>query len=222
MTRRPKSLRLSSTLGLVLLTAACETPLMVPSASAATTSGLFESATPAAAPGERCTYADAQSLFNNFSSAFALRARGPSPSSPVDAVTNCQYRLFFDGATFTFAQQDVFLGGINLSWDVETAGLLGITREEAIADLEATETRVWLARVESDGTVGALVEQPLLRTPYKDGVHPALGRVVQQHRAYITSLPAGEHLSIFEMTWQEFHGLPAGEFQATVHLVITP
>jgi hypothetical protein len=161
-------------------------------------------------------------VFNNFLGSLRHGLRSANPSSLTEAFTQCQYRLFFDGETIVFRSGDVFLGGVNVNWDFETLDALGATRAEAIADLQAQQTRVWLAPLEADGSIGELVEQTLERTPYKNGISPSGRRVVQQHRAFITSLPPGEYVSVFEATWDEFRGFPAGGFQATVRLVITP
>lgn len=203
-----------ASLVLALVTAACEEPI----APAPMTGGPTAAAVH---PDRYCTYADAELVFHHMLLAYKLWLDG-NHSRLTDAFTRCQYRLFFNGQTFTFRQGDVFLGGINLFWDYETMKTLGITRAAAIADLEATKTRAWLARVQPDGHLGHLVEQPLKRTPYTNGMHPDLGPVVQQHRAFITSLPAGEYVSVFEMTWEASFGYPAGEERDTVRLVITP
>ena len=220
----------SHTVLLTLLIIACETPLSVGREGgppmqherAGSTTGIPQTAGESLVPSDACTRGDAELLLNNFLGGLKLSRREASPSNPADAFTECQFRLYRDGAPVVFKEGDVFLGGMNLLWDFATAEQLGVTREEMLADMEATETRVWLARILPDGTPGPLVEQPLRRTPYKDGMHPTLGRVVQQHRAFITSLPAGEYVSVFEASWQEFHGLPAGELHSTVHIVIVP
>jgi len=72
---------------------------------------------------------------------------------------------------------------------------LGLTREQAIAEIELSEDRVWLAEVLPGGGMGALVEQPLMRTSFKDTIHDVLGHIVYQHRAFIAQLSAGEYLS---------------------------
>lgn len=220
----------SRTVLLCLLVMACETPTSVsrefgPTMEhglASSTTGIPQTAGGSIVPSNRCTRGDAELLLNNFLGGLKLSRRDGSPSNPADAFTECQFRLYRDGPPVVFREGDVFLGGMNLLWDFATAELLGVNRQEILADMEATETRVWLARILPDGTPGPLVEQPLLRTPYKDGMHPTLGLVVQQHRAYITSLLAGEYVSVFEARWQEFHGLPAGELHSTVHIVIVP
>jgi hypothetical protein len=130
-----------------------------------------------------------------------------------EAVGNCQYRLFVDGETVTFSEDDFFLGGIvELSdWKAQ-----GITRKEGIQQIADTTDRAWLAPVLSDGTLGSPVEQTLLVTSYKDGFNPIFGRFVYQHRGFITQLEPGEYLSIWEGTFE-------GEiFTASVRLIITP
>lgn len=176
---------------------------------------------PATSPAERCTLADAQSLLNSFLTGLMLRRSG-SPSRPAEAITECQFRLYLDGETVVFREGDVFLGGLNLFWTVEEMQGMGVTRAQAVADLEAMEVEVWLAPLLPDGSQGTPVEQPLQLTPFVDAMHPVLGRVVQQHRAFITSLPAGEYAVIVEVTWQPFQGMPGGEAHFNINLVITP
>ena len=99
----------------------------------------------------------------------------------------CQYRVFFDGATFTFCEDDVILGGVVNFADYKNAGT---TRDEGIDYLGTLGQRVWL-----DG-----VEQSLEHTAIKDAVHPVFGQVVYQHFAFVTSLSPGRHVSYFEGT----------------------
>lgn len=116
----------------------------------------------------------------------------------------CQYRVFFDGRTFTYCEGDVILGGTNNFVDYEA---LGWSREEGIAELERTGIRVWI-----DG-----IEQQLMQTAYKDGQHPVFGRVVYQQHGLITQLPVGDHVSYYEET---FDGTRVES--ATVQLRILP
>jgi hypothetical protein len=141
--------------------------------------------------GQRCTNGEALSNFQ-------------SPLEHIFGDFACQYRVFFDGRSFTYCEGDVILGGDNVS--IEYAAL-GLSREEGIAELERLGDRVWI-----DG-----VEQQLMRTEYKDGQHPVFGHVVYQHRAFITTLPVGDHVSYWEGT---FDGAPDGS--ATVLLRILP
>jgi hypothetical protein len=115
----------------------------------------------------------------------------------------CHYRVWFDGAS-TFCEDDLILGGVNYLTNYKAEGW---SRNEAIADIELAGDRVWI-----DG-----IEQPLMRTAYKDGQHPTQGHVVYQHRAFITQLAVGDHVSYWEGT---FDGLPDGS--ATVQLHILP
>ena len=149
----------------------------------------------AADPGQRpCTLGDAKANFE-----------APYPNHLLDSFGICQYRLFFDGETFTFCQDDVILGGVTYSAEYKD---LGWSREEAIAWLELTEAHVWL-----DG-----VEVPLMRTVYKNGLHPRTGQmVVFQHRAFMTQLPVGQHTSYYEDFHPDF-----GLFTATVNLLVLP
>jgi hypothetical protein len=90
-----------------------------------------------------CTYGDAMQTFE-----------APFTGNLIDS--ECQYRLYRDGETFIFCEGDYILGGIVFFWEYK---LLGIPREEAIADIELNEDRVWI-----DG-----VEMPLMHTVFKNG-----------------------------------------------------
>jgi hypothetical protein len=122
----------------------------------------------------------------------------------IQSLGICQYRVFFDGSTFTFCEGDFILGGVNNFVDYKASGL---TREEGIDELERYGQRVWL-----DG-----VEKSLIHTAVKDGIHPRFGHVVYQHYAVITQLAPGHHVSYFE-------GSTDGvvDFSATVDLDVLP
>jgi len=100
----------------------------------------------------RCTMGEALANFE-----------APFPHFVSDDLSirfKCQYRLFFDGRSFTYCEDDLILGGIIYFIDYAAEGW---SREEGIAYLESVGSRVWL-----DG-----IEQPLERTAYKDGKHPS-------------------------------------------------
>jgi hypothetical protein len=172
---------------LVLTVAALSVTMLV--------AGLVASASPAG--GSRCTLGEARS---NFEAPFEQFLA----DDPADWF-RCQYRFFFDGDTFTYCEDDVILGGINLFSNYRD---LGWSRAEAIADLERIGTRAWV-----DG-----IEQQLMRTAYKDGENLFSGAmVVYQHRAFITQLPVGDHVSYYE---ESFDGIVV--FTSTIQLHILP
>ena len=139
-----------------------------------------------------CTYGDALQTF-----------QAPFTGNLLDS--ECQYRLYRDGETFTFCEGDYILGGIVFFWEYK---LLGISREEAIADIELNEDHVWI-----DG-----VEVPLMHTAFKNGVRPSTGDMeVYQHVAFIRQLSVGEHVSY----WENFHP-DYGLGTTTIHLVVLP
>ena len=78
----------------------------------------------------------------------------------------CQFRVFFDGETFEFCEDDDILGGIAWVWNttdfVEEDGTLspGWTLEDAIADAALIEDRVWLGRA-ADTRSATVEEQEL-------------------------------------------------------------
>ncbi len=133
-----------------------------------------------------------------------MRPRGQDHPGLLDAYGRCQYRIFRDGETFTFCEDDFFLGGTVVFWDYKVAG---ISRAEAIAEMELASDRVWL-----DG-----VEQVLERTAYKNLKSVNLGLLVYQVRGFVTQLPPGDHVSVWVGS---FPGTP--DETATVHLDILP
>ena len=165
--------------------------------------GLAPSAAAPARP-DACTDGDAKALLQVLPQAALLRGSGVEAPQIVDSLERCQYRVFFHGATFTFSEHDVILGGVVWRWDYAEQDM---SRAEAIAEIEAIEDRVWI-----DG-----VEQQLERTTFKDMVHPLFGRVVFQHRAFTIKLPPGTYTSLWESVDPVF-----GTSSATVTLVITP
>jgi len=133
-----------------------------------------------------------------------MRPRGQDHPGLLEALPRCQYRLFWDGRTVTFCEDDVILGGIVWLWDYKAAG---ISRADAIADIELTTDRVWL-----DGE-----EQVLQQTAFKDVNSAVSGLNVYQHRAFITQFPPGDHVSVWVSTYP---GLP--DETATVTIRVLP
>lgn len=143
-----------------------------------------------------------------------MRPRGITKPAFVQNLSKCQYRVFLDGQTFTFHEDDYITGGVVLLSEYKA---LGMTRAQAIADLELEEDRVWLAKKRADGTFEDPVEQPLMRTAYKDVDNQVFGLSVFQHRAFIKRLAPGEYESTFVSTFPGFE-----PFMATVRLIILP
>jgi hypothetical protein len=108
----------------------------------------------------------------------------------------------------------VFLGGVVWISDYKERGL---ARSQGISEIEASQDRVWLAEVLPGGAIGELIEQPLVRSAYKNFVHSVFGLTVYQHRGFITQLPPGEYVSVWRSSYP---GFP--DDTATVHLIITP
>jgi hypothetical protein len=166
---------------------------------------IAEASSDAASLRQSCTMGDAEAVFQALPvAAGVMRPRGQDHPGLLEASFNCQYRLWFDGESFTFCEDDVIVGGIVYFWEYKA---LGIARDAAIADIELFTDRVWLNGV----------EQLLRRTAYKDANLAGLGTSVYQHRAFITQLPAGDYVSVLEETHP---GLP--DFTATVEIHILP
>jgi hypothetical protein len=151
-----------------------------------------------------CTAGAAQSLFQELPlGSQVMRPRGQDHPGLLEATARCQYRLFRDGNTVTFCEDDFILGGIVWATAYKADG---ISRAAAIADIEATTDRAWL-----DGQ-----EQVLKRTAYKDVNSAELGLAVFQHRAFITQLPPGDHVSLWTST---FPGFPDETATVTVRVL---
>jgi hypothetical protein len=144
----------------------------------------------AAAKPTACTNGNAQGMFQ----------------APLEHIVGnpCQYRLFWDGQTVTFCEDDVILGGI--VW-FDPYKSEGISRQQSIAGIEAIHDRLWI-----DG-----VEQPLMDTAYKDGQSSMYGDVVYQQRGFIGELPVGTHTSYWESV-DPVYGLST----ATVTVIVLP
>ncbi len=89
------------------------------------------SADPAGGP--RCTLGEAMA---NFEAPFQHFVQ-----DDLAVRFRCQYRLFLDGRTFTYCEDDVILGGSNQFVDYKA---LGWARLEGIAFLERIGVRVWI------------------------------------------------------------------------------
>jgi hypothetical protein len=131
----------------------------------------------------------------------------------VDTLLSCRYGFYRDGSSWTFRENEPFLGAV-LWFSFRDPGM---TREESIADIVATTDRVWLARVQPDGSVGPAVEQHLSQTPVQQIMYPGFGLLVYQQRYFIGHLEAGDYVSTWAST---FYGDP--DSTATVMLHIEP
>jgi hypothetical protein len=174
------------------------------------------SGTIAGAAEPACTTADAHLVFQQGERGFLLLFQGETDRRIADLVRRCQYRLFLHGQTFTFRENDVFLGGNFLFKAESELEALGWTRRQAVAYLESIETRVWLAPVLPDGSIGERVEQELRQTPVKTLPKTPSGKVFATHVAFTAQLAAGDYVSFYH------HKAPDLEFETMVHLHIVP
>src|SRR5688572_18010922 len=174
---------------------------------------VLPTAPPAAGAAGPCTRGAAQALLQGFGVATRLGDRPVPPSLGIDYF-RCQFRLYEDGVTFTFSDQDYILGGIARFVTYDELEEFGWSRAEAIALLESITEEVEIATVVG-GNVGTFELVPLIVTSYRDAI-ASPGLVVYNHRAFITKLPAGEYLVRYT---EHLPGEP--DFIATVRLVIT-
>jgi hypothetical protein len=124
-------------------------------------------------------------------------------------VGHCQFRVFFDGATFTYCERDLILGG--LVW-LDPYKAQGISRDEAIASISAIQDIIEFGPVG-----GSLVDQDLEYTSFKDVNHPVLGLTVYQQRAFTAQLDPGEYESVWTATFDD-----GTQTSATVRIVVLP
>ena len=121
-----------------------------------------------AAPEASCTTGDVEALLQTLPVPNqVMRPRGQDHPGLLEAFADCQYRLFRDGETFVFSADEPFLGGG--VWVSDYVNL-GITRQEAIADLKLHLNQVWF------------------------------GQVVYRQCGFITQLQAGEYLNYWLST----------------------
>jgi hypothetical protein len=159
-----------------------------------------------------CTRGMAQSMLQSFGvTVFVQESRG---IRRVDGFDECMYRLFADGEHFTFSEDEFFLGRTGYFFPYRAEG---VSRAEAIAEIEMIVDRVWIATVAPDGTRGELVEQPLIYTAFKNVISEEEGPLVYQQRGFIAQLPPGDYVTILVTS---FPGEPDG--MATVSLHIEP
>ena len=108
-----------------------------------------------------------------------------SAGNAVQAISQCRYSVALVGTVVTFKQRTP-VGQIAWRQPYQAEG---ISRNAAIAEIKLGTDRVWLAPVLQDGTIGALVEQTLQYSAFKDTHHPTIGRVVYQQRGFMTQQP---------------------------------
>ena len=198
--------------GVILLLvslAACESASVTPEPPPTRSASVNETLDPAAP----CTKGTAQAFLKNFGKASRLGDRMES-TRLGDYYRHCQFRLYEDGKTFRFSDQDYIVGGIAQFFTFHALEELGMSRAEAIADMESITEEVDIATIVG-GNVGTFEPVPLIVTKYRDAL-ASPGLVVYNHRAFITKLPAGQY---FVRSTERFPGEP--DNIDTVRLVIT-
>jgi hypothetical protein len=176
--------------------------------------GVVVQPAPAQADRERpCSYGEAAALFQALPPLATFQ-----PREDPDAYPDCQFRLFLDGETVTFTEDDWFLAGAVYFLPYSDFGL---TREEAIRVLDTIESRLWFAEID-DGVAGDLVEQTLMHSGYRGFHHPFFGLVVYRQVGLITQLPVGEYRSVFEDDMPDNPYIPGGLFHSEVTIKILP
>lgn len=169
-----------------------------------------------------CTYSGAQALLFEGPVAATQSDRSDRPHLG-ELWRECQFRLYRDGETVTFRQGDYILGAIAVWWSYQQMDEFGLSRAEAIDDLELVTDQIEIAVV-TDGIAGPFEPVPVIVTSYRDAQlevaaveDAAEGHIVFNQRGFISQLPAGEYL----VRWtQAYPGFP--DFVSTVRLLVTP
>ena len=142
-----------------------------------------------------CSYGDALAVFNAFAAVYL--------HDPVSGgnYPDCQYRMWDRGEHFTFQEDEWFLAAGAYAYDYQAAG---VTRAEAIAELDKYGDRLWLTKLlpGTNKATRAPVEQPLTMTAYMDAAHPEDGLLVIRQTGVILHLPPGEYLSYNEVSYE--------------------
>jgi len=150
-----------------------------------------------------CTEGDVAALGQVLPVAYRMVQNGQSHGGLPEAYHDCQYRVFADGATYTFCEGQPILGGIV---ELDYYKSEGISRQEGISNIAVAGDRVWI-----DG-----VEQTLHLSAYKDYNRPVVGITVYLNKSFTIQLPAGDHVS----TWAEtYPGYPDSTATVTLHVL---
>ena len=157
----------------------------------------------AVAAADRCTVGDAEAIFQATPVASAMFVRGQDHPGLLEALSRCQYRLFFEGDSYTFCEGDVIAGGLFWIYPYKE---FGVSRAFAIADIALVVDRVWLNGV----------EQVLKQTAFKNVNHPIFGQSVYQSRAFVAQLPVGDYVSVWVSSYP---GYPDSTATVTLHIV---
>jgi hypothetical protein len=161
-----------------------------------------------------CSYGGAQALLQ-MAPVAATQSDGSDRPHLGQLWEECQFRLYLDGETVTFREDDYILGAIAWWWTYEEMAEFGWSRAQAIDDLQLVTDRIEMATV-TDGVAGPFEPVPVIVTKYRDA--PLFGmHIVFNQRAILTQLPAGEYL----VHWTEsYPGFP--DEDSTVRLLVTP
>ena len=185
---------------------------------AAATLALSGTAAAQAAPGDSCTRGDAQKTIQaGIVGANHVRL-GRTNTGLAEAIGQCRYGLYADGATYTFSEDDVFVGMTAFqwwNWEEEE----GVTREEVNRVINGVEYTVLLAEVADDGSLGPFTELDVVRTPVKYHVMHDQGMTAYQVAGVILDLDAGTYVT--QSLWSS-PDYPGEDFTGTVTLVVTP
>jgi hypothetical protein len=146
---------------------------------------------PAAAGPGACSYGQAGAVHEAWIPHFLHEPR-------TTQYPDCQFRLYLDGEEVTFTDQDWFLAGIVVYVEYEA---LGMSRTEAIADMDSVGHRLWFTPILPGGGFGTPEEQALSRTAYRNTDSP-LERLVYNSIGVILRLSPGDYLSHYEQTYQ--------------------
>jgi hypothetical protein len=171
---------------------------------------------PAAADSSTCTESGVVAIAQAPLAADRVLTRGLTRPRIADTLQHCRYGFYRDGSEATFRAGEPFLGAILWFSDYMESD---IARADAVNDIEITGDRVYLARVQVDGSLGPSVEQPLSRTPYMQERSPLFGIIVYQQRYFIGHLDPGDYLS----TWiSTYPGAPDETATVLLHIVAGP
>jgi hypothetical protein len=168
---------------------------------------------------EPCTYGGAQALLLEAPVAATQSDRSDRPHLG-ELWEECQFRLYRDGQTITFREGDYILGAIAVWWTYDEMDEFGLSRGEAIEDLQLITDRIEIAKLDGRKR-GPFEPVPVIVTSYRDaqlfGTH-----IVFNQRGFIAHLPAGEYLVRWTQSYPGSIAFPAFRDESTVRLLVTP
>jgi hypothetical protein len=174
---------------------------------------------PLAAPvsaNEGCTEGNVKGFANGTIAVAKQSQPGRQENGTAGAWSNCQFRFYDDTTTHVFTDEEYFLGGIFIWITDDEIEEFGLTRKEAVSDLDSIQDRLFWRAVGE-----AWTELPITKSTVRGVNAPLFGDVfhVMDHRYHIFA-PGSEAPGMYQWKWQQTSPFfPPGEVTGEVLIV---